>query len=217
MVATDRPVHKAPEAVLPADPLLLTAKGKRTRERFLGSARAVLESKGYFETSVADIAEDSELALGTFYRYFANKEQAFMVLLEQLVEELYEATGGSWQDDDPRASLIEATRRYLTAYKRNRKLISALLQMAAAVPDCAAVWADLRQRTHQRMAGHVASQVSGNDTELAVTALATMVEYSAYRWFIDTVRGPAPSIRVAAETLGRIWYRALYEQAPLAG
>lgn len=212
MVVSDpppRPDHE--ESASPPSRLQLTAKGRRTRARVLDSARRILEKKGYFEASVADIVGDSNLALGTFYRYFANKEQAFMVLLEWVVKELYDSTGGSWRDDDPLGSLTEASRRYLTAYEANRRLIAALLQMAAASPQGAAVWADLRERTHRSMAGNVAARVSGADAELSVSALATMVEYSAYRWFVDAPRADVPTVDAAAETLGRIWYRALYD------
>lgn len=191
-------------------PAVLTAKGERTRARILASARRVLEEKGYFQASVPDITADSRLALGTFYRYFANKEEAFMVLLETLVEDLYESTTGSWNDGDRLGSLIEATRRYLTAYEANSALIAALLQMAAASPECASAWAGLRERTHVRMAEHRARATGVQDGDLEITALATMVEGSAYHWFVEGRTLERPSVEQAAQTLGRIWHRALY-------
>jgi AcrR family transcriptional regulator len=201
------PVRHAPEQAL------LTAKGQRTKAKILASARRVLEDKGYFEAAVNDITSDSGVALGTFYRYFSNKEEAFMVLLEKLVEDLYESTGGSWNDGDRLGSLVEASRRYLTAYEANRMLIAALLQMAAASPECAAAWSDLRRRTHRRMATYSPQTHYGPEGGLAIAALATMVESSAYRWFIEARGDEVPSVARAAETLGRIWHRALYSIA----
>jgi AcrR family transcriptional regulator len=191
-------------------PTTLTPKGQRTRARILASSRRVLEQKGYFDASVTDVTADSGLALGTFYRYFTNKEGAFMVLLEELVEELYEATGGSWNDEDRIGSLVEATRRYLTAYKENRLLIAALLQMSAASPECAAAWVELRDRTHRRMAAYIPGTGLGEHGPLAISALATMVEHSAHRWFVECGGKGAPDVEQAAQTLGLIWYRALY-------
>lgn len=187
----------------------LTAKGHRTRARILVSSRRVLEQKGYFEASVTEIAAESQLALGTFYRYFTNKEDAFMVLLEELVEELYQASGGSWSEENRLGSLVEGTRRYLVAYQSNGRLIAALLQMAAALPECAAAWSNLRERTHRRMAAY--GEKDGiQHSELTIVALATMVESAAYRWFIEEGSGEPPSVDLAAQTLGRIWYHALY-------
>jgi AcrR family transcriptional regulator len=191
----------------------LTPKGQRTRARILASSRRVLERKGYFAASVTDVTSDSGLALGTFYRYFTNKESAFMVLLEELVEELYDATGGSWNDEDRLGSLVEATRRYLTAYNANRLLIAALLQMAAASQECAAAWSELRERTHRRMAAYVPETGVDDHGALAISALATMVEHSAHQWFVEAGAGHAPDVEEAAQTLGRIWYRALYATA----
>jgi AcrR family transcriptional regulator len=193
-----------------AQPASLTPKGQRTRARILASSRRVLERKGYFDASVTDVTVDSELALGTFYRYFTNKEGAFMVLLEELVEELYDATGGSWSEEDPIGSLVEATRRYLTAYNENRLLIAALLQMSAASPEGAAAWVELRERTHRRMAAYIPGTGVGDHGPLAISALATMVEYSAHRWFVERGGNGAPDVEQAAQTLGLIWYRALY-------
>lgn len=189
-----------------------TPKGRRTRARILESARRSLETNGYFDATVTDITSGSGVALGTFYRYFLNKEEAFMVLLEQLVGELYDATGGSWNDDDPLGSIEEATRRYLVAYQTNRQLIAALQQMAAAVPACAATWTDLRARTHARMARRLRDD-RGLDVQLAVSALAGMVEQYAYRWYVEApLAGQrSPSLNRSVATLSRIWFQVLYQ------
>lgn len=190
-----------------------TPKGQRTRARILASARRNLEERGYFEATVTEITSGSDVALGTFYRYFTNKEEAFMVVLEHLVVELHQAAGGTWDAEDPLASLEEATRRYLTAYRDNGKLVSALLQMSVAVPECEAKWAELRQMTYERMARHLPEEIDGIEAEIAIPALADMVEQFARRWYVSApVKGKrAPSIDRAARTLALVWYRALYE------
>lgn len=189
-----------------------TPKGQRTRARILASARRNLEECGYFDATVTEITAGSEVALGTFYRYFNNKEDAFMVLLEHLVIELHDSASGSWKADDPLGGLEEATRRYLTAYRKNRQLVAALLQMSVAVPECAEKWAELRQMTYERMARHLPETIDGHDAYLAISSLADMVEQFAHRWYVATpVKGRrVPSIDRAAGTLALIWYRALY-------
>lgn len=188
-----------------------TPKGQRTRARILASARRNLEEKGYLEATVTEITAGSDVALGTFYRYFTNKEEAFMVVLEHLVDELRKAAGGAWDDSDPLASLEETTRRYLTAYKDNGALIRAMLQMSVAVPECEAKWAELRQATYDRMARHVPA-ADGIDGELVIPALADMVETFARRWYVaPPVKGKrTPGIDRSARALALVWYRALY-------
>lgn len=188
-----------------------TPKGQRTRARILASARRNLEERGYIDATVTEITAGGDVALGTFYRYFTNKEEAFMVLLEHLVEELYTAAGGTWDEADLLGSLEEATRRYLVAYRDNGRLIRALLQMSVVVPECEAKWAELRQRTHERMSRHLPDEVDGLSSTIAIPALADMVETFALRWYVSPPAKPrAPAIDRAARTLALVWHRALY-------
>lgn len=203
------------EAVAVAEPVPVTPKGRRTRRRLVEAGRTVLERRGYAEATIAEITEEAGLALGSFYRYFDNKEALFLHLLEVLVEELYESVSGSWGGLDVQEDLRESSRRYLRAYRDNRKLIAALLAMAGTVPECAARWWDLRSRTYDRMEAYLrVSPVADRiDTRLAATALGGMVEQFAYHWFVEAERNGkrVPSVERAAETVSVLWYRAIYD------
>lgn len=192
-----------------------TPKGRNTKARILEAGRAVLERRGYFDTSVSEITERSDVALGTFYRYYENKDVLCLQLLETLVSELYESVSGSWAKEDTLENLRAASLRYLTAYYNNRKLIAAMLQMAGAVPACAALWWSLRKRTYDRMKRYLELSKSRRplDPDLTATALGSMVEQFAYYWYVeaDRNRKPVPKLEDAADVLSRIWYRAVYE------
>lgn len=192
-----------------------TPKGRNTKARILEAGRAVLEQRGYFDTSVSEITQRSDVALGTFYRYYENKDVLCLQLLETLVNELYESVSGSWAKDDTMANLRAASLSYLTAYYENRKLIAAMLQMAGAVPACAALWWSLRKRTYDRMQRYLelAKGKRQLDPDLTTTALGSMVEQFAYYWYVEAERNrkPVPKLEEAADVLSRIWYRAVYE------
>ncbi len=68
---------------LPADGTLRTARGIRSRAALIAAARRLFESKGYANTKIADITQEADRALGTFYTYFSNKEE----VLEQLAKD----------------------------------------------------------------------------------------------------------------------------------
>jgi AcrR family transcriptional regulator len=193
-----------------------TPKGRRTRARLLDSGRAVLEEKGYFDATVGEIASRGGVALGSFYHHFPNKDAVFLLLLENLVERLYDSTAGAWRSGDIRGSLRETTRRYLETYHDNRRLISALLQMSAAVPECAEVWWDLRTRTYARMQRYLeddAALVDGSPV-LFASALGGMVEQFAYHWYVEgtLLNRDLPTVDDGAELLSGIWYRSVYER-----
>ena len=46
--------------------------------------------RGYSETSIADIMNEAGLGVGTFYNYFASKEELLFAMLERIEDELIE-------------------------------------------------------------------------------------------------------------------------------
>jgi TetR/AcrR family fatty acid metabolism transcriptional regulator len=55
-----------------------------SRQRILASARRRFETYGYRRTSIAEIARDAGIAVGTVYRYFAGKEAVFLAVVEDM-------------------------------------------------------------------------------------------------------------------------------------
>lgn len=65
-----------------------TKRGKETLEKICKSAEMLFSEKGYFETSIVDIALKSEVAQGTIYIYFKDKKSIFQYLIKNLGQEL---------------------------------------------------------------------------------------------------------------------------------
>jgi AcrR family transcriptional regulator len=73
-----------PPAPTGPDGRVLSARGQRTRGRVLGAAEEVFGELGYHDASIVKITEAAGVAQGTFYLYFASKQDVF----EQLVVDL---------------------------------------------------------------------------------------------------------------------------------
>ena len=58
----------------------------RNRAKLLLAAREVFAEKGYGEATARDIVRKTDLATGTFYNYFDDKQDAFMALLDEMSE-----------------------------------------------------------------------------------------------------------------------------------
>jgi AcrR family transcriptional regulator len=58
----------------------------QNREKLLLAARKVFAEKGYGEATARDIVRETDLATGTFYNYFTDKQDAFMALLDEMSE-----------------------------------------------------------------------------------------------------------------------------------
>src|SRR3954470_21618936 len=59
----------------------------QNRQKLLEAARKVFAKKGLGEATARDIVRETDLASGTFYNYFRDKEDAFRALLEEMAEQ----------------------------------------------------------------------------------------------------------------------------------
>ncbi len=92
------------------------------REEILDAARRVFATRGFRGTTIADIAEEAHIALGTIYLYFASKEEVFAALNQRLAEILASALSAGTD-----ISLAESVHRRINnvfaACEENRDLV----------------------------------------------------------------------------------------------
>lgn len=72
---------------LAPDGRALRAERRRNerREAILVAAQRVFRDKGYHQASVHDIIDDARIARGTFYLYFASKQEVFSQLVDEFL------------------------------------------------------------------------------------------------------------------------------------
>jgi TetR/AcrR family transcriptional regulator len=58
------------------------------REEILLAAEKVFAAKGFFPTTMSDIAKEAEFGTGTLYKYFKSKEELYFTLIDEKVEEI---------------------------------------------------------------------------------------------------------------------------------
>ncbi len=103
----------------------LRAKKKRAaQEKILRSALRLFSEKGYEATSVAEIMEDADFAVGTFYNYFSSKESLLKHLLasslDMLKNKLDELDGSALSAKEKISAMFLAIGDY---YDYNHELI----------------------------------------------------------------------------------------------
>lgn len=58
------------------------------RKEILSAAEKVFAAKGFFLTTMSDIAREAEFGTGTLYKYFKSKEELYFTLIDEKVEEI---------------------------------------------------------------------------------------------------------------------------------
>ncbi len=65
-------------------------KRERTRAELIAAARKVFAERGFHEASIAEITEQADIGVGTFYLHFRDKDDAFITLLDEGFGEMQE-------------------------------------------------------------------------------------------------------------------------------
>ena len=174
------------ETALPA-----TERGMRTRAKLVKAARAEFERNGYLETNIQDIARRAKVAYGTFYTYFAAKEEIFDEVVAELVESHRAiAAAEPRTGNDPASRIARANAGYLHAYRANAAMMAILEQVASFNPRLAEIRRVARRFWVDRGTAAIAAwQAEGLvradlDPYYAATALGSMVDRSAYVWYV---------------------------------
>src|SRR5215210_5070391 len=107
----------------------------QNRAKLLAAASKVFAEKGLGAASARDIVRETDLATGTFYNYFDDKEQVFRALFEEVAERARAAVRE--QRQTPGLSLEErveaAYRVYFALAIEERELFAVLRRNADLV------------------------------------------------------------------------------------
>ena len=99
---------------------------QRRQREFLETAEEVFSHKGFHSTTIQEISEESEFAVGSIYHMFRNKDEIYTALLQMRLEEYLSLLDEKIKDcQDPVEkvrTLIEAKFRYFSEHKPFLKL-----------------------------------------------------------------------------------------------
>jgi len=169
----------------PASERELRSQGKRTMARLLDAGLQVLTERGYHAARVDDVVRVARLSHGTFYLYFANKEDLFRALARECAEEM-ERLADALGPVTPDAAGERELRAWLTKFVATYRSYGAVIRgwMEEQVVDrelvrlgldaFSQIVASLERRLTEASPGHL------HDPRLATTGMLGMMERLAY-------------------------------------
>lgn len=110
------PARAANRGGAPAQERELRAQGRKTMRKLLDAGMTVFERRGYHAARVDDIVKVARTSHGTFYLYFANKEDLFRALLADVARELTELAESLPDRIAPGADGYDALREWLSRF-----------------------------------------------------------------------------------------------------
>jgi AcrR family transcriptional regulator len=127
----------------------------RTRAALLAAARALFAARGVESTTIAEIAEQADVAVGSFYNYFATKDELLAALLESALTEQRQALEARQAQVEDPAEMIAIAHRHLVG-------------VAQSDPELA--WLLVRLETPHRVARSVLWESASSDLAAGIAA-----------------------------------------------
>jgi AcrR family transcriptional regulator len=170
-----------------ADGKELTRRGAATRQRLLEAAESVFAELGYHEASIVKITEAAGIAQGTFYLYFASKQEIFEELVRDLNRRVRHAMAAGSERGRTRAEAeLLGFRGYFEFAAQHGALYRIIRQAEFVSPQT------LHDHYEAIASGYVAAlesamdrgEVARMDPEVLAWALMGMGELLGMRWIV---------------------------------
>jgi AcrR family transcriptional regulator len=180
--------------------------------KLLDAGMQVLKERGYQAARVDDVVRVAKLSHGTFYLYFANKEDLFRALASECAAEM-EALAATLGSIDPGPEGEAELRRWLAAflgiYRRYGAVIRAWMEgqvgdrklMRLGVKAFETITTALLERVREASPPHLSHKT------MATTALLAMIERFAY---FTSSRDVGVDDEAAVATLATMVHRGFF-------
>ncbi|WP_119274106.1 TetR/AcrR family transcriptional regulator [Taklimakanibacter deserti] len=203
--------------------LAFGSKGDRTKYRLKIAAARALEEIGYQDTKVADICAYAQVALGTFYVYYRDKNAIAIEVVLEFDEFLYEQAKQVGRGTTEFDAILNTNRAFVAAYRTNPGLLQCHVQLQSQLPEFRELWRPRHQKWIENLArsierrGNYKENLPGSPLAVA-HALESMVFHYLYSIIVGkdalfNEEDPSHADDLAL-MLSTLWYRAVYGKDP---
>jgi AcrR family transcriptional regulator len=163
----------------------LRAQGKKTMRKLRDAAMTVFEKRGYHAARVDDIVKVAKTSHGTFYLYFANKEDLFRTLTADVAEEmteLLESLAPIDATDDGYRELRQWLGRFTDIYQHYGPVIRAWTEAETDGSEFGRIGANVLNAFTRTLVARTgeSSGADGLHPEVAALAMVAMIERLNY-------------------------------------
>ncbi len=192
-------------------------RARETYEKLLAAAAECFAQGGFDQTQSTDIARAAGVSVGTFYRYFTDKRQAFLEMI-----------GDFWDQHARRlftepAGLPEIADRFFDYLRAHADIYRTYAAMSLRDEDVAAMRSRFEQEDRRAVAALIEEHIprSRIPDPLAAAAVIDIAMDAVGQWAILGYASSPPDVDVDIDALRDAWsdmvHRYLFGELPGAG
>jgi AcrR family transcriptional regulator len=188
----------------------LRARGQQTLRRLLDAGGTVFADRGFHAARVDDIVKAARTSHGTFYLYFASKEDLFRALAEDVaaaMATLARDLPALTPDEAGYDALVEWLRRFTDLYEREAALLQVWTEAEIVESELGQVGGDLVAQFARELATRLRSAAPDLDPRVAALAIVAMIERATYYLHARQIRVDRDEL---VETLAAVTHAGLF-------
>lgn len=184
--------------------------GETTRARLMEAGIEVMARRGYHATRIDDVAKLAGVSHGTFYLYFANKDDLMLTLAERCAAELGELTaqlGSISEGPSGRREVRRWLTDFLALYRAYGVVIRSWVENQSSDPQLTRLGIDYLGVVSGTLIDRLAT-VHPDDAGLRVAALISLIERFTYLVVTRDLGDEAEVLDTAATIIHRSFFAA---------
>ena len=191
-------------------PTRITPKAESTRSRILAAALDLFRERGFDQTTMRDIANGAEVAIGAAYYYFESKEALVMAFYQESNAAMHERIEAALErKTDLKARLRAVVDVKFQYFAPNRKFLGALLRHAADPEHPLSPFSRETREIRERDMQHFSEALDGSNLRLPedlrphLPKLLWLSQMGLILfWIYDRSEGQARTERLVEKSLG---------------
>ncbi|MEV5721316.1 TetR/AcrR family transcriptional regulator [Amycolatopsis mediterranei] len=191
--------------------------GGRIRTDILAATRRLLDTHAFTDIGVADILREAGIARGSFYFYFARKQDVLAELMRTAIATGHEAARENWLADDGvdrraavHASIVAGAR----LWAEQAPVLRAVVEQSHVDPEIGDLWRDLMGTFVTATASQIDAERAAGviTTDLDSETLAATLTWLGERLYYLAAKGVPPfdDQEKLVDTLTHTWMSVLY-------
>ena len=189
----------------------MRARGQRTVRRLLDAGVEVFATRGYHAARVDHIVRQARTSHGTFYLYFASKEDLFRALALDVAEEMRALTD-ELRAIEPNArglrELRDWVRRFLALGERYGPIIRAWTEAEVGGSEVGRLGTELLGQVATTLGARV-RRSTGNGVDATVSSMAVVAMVERFNYYLVSGQIEMPTEQVV-DLLAGVTYAGLF-------
>ncbi|WP_394582499.1 TetR/AcrR family transcriptional regulator [Cytobacillus firmus] len=161
----------------------------KTRQKLLQAGKEVFLENGFQKATISQVIKKAKTGYGTAYVYFKNKDELFITIMEDLMNQFYEVAEMPFKPqakEEAYENIMKQVRLFLQLALDERDMMKVVKEAIGISPEIEEKWYGIRERFIERISVDIryaqAQKLAKENLDPALTARGWFYSNEMFMW-----------------------------------